>query len=275
MNDIAMFIAKHLHLDMARALNIFFNEDMRIAERCAGLTLARGERVGEVRCVINLTHPLTAAPRDSLNQHWISNLGGLLAKERRILIFADIARGHGHTRRGHQFLGGILQAHCGDARRVRPHPDQASIDNRLRKFRIFREEAIAGMDCLCASRLGSGDDLLAHQIAFPRRRRPDMHRRIGFLHMQRLRIGIRIDRYCADSHFSRRADNPESNLAPIGDEERLDHELELSNTSPDRGGGPPADGWWWRGWCSTQAATIVARASSRLCRTYMAGKRKI
>ena len=234
MNDIAMFIPKHLHLDMARALNIFFNKDMRIAERCAGLTLARGERVVEIGCVIDLTHPLAAATRNSLNQHRISNLGGALLEERRILIFAHIARGHGHTRRGHQFLGGILQAHCGDARRVRPHPDQASIDNRLRKFRIFGQKAIAGMDCLCASRLGSGDDLLAHQIAFPRRRRSNMHRRIGFLHMQRLRIGVRIDSNCADTHFSGRADNPASNLAPIGDEERLDYLAHIRNT-PKRG----------------------------------------
>ena len=61
-----------------------------------------------------------------------------------------------------------------------------------------------------------------------------MHRRIGVLHMQRLRIGIRIDRYCANPHIPRRADNPASNLAPIGDEERLDYLAHIRNT-PKRG----------------------------------------
>jgi hypothetical protein len=41
--------------------------------------------------------------------------------------------------------------------------------------------------------------------------------------MQRLGIGVRIDGNSADTHRPRSADDPASNFAPIGDEERFDH----------------------------------------------------
>ena len=40
MHHFAVGVAKHLHLDMTWALNIFLNQDMRVAERSTGLALA-------------------------------------------------------------------------------------------------------------------------------------------------------------------------------------------------------------------------------------------
>ena len=87
---------------------------------------------------------------------------------------------------------------------------------------IFGQEAIAGMDRLRFGGERGGDDFLANQIALARRRRPDMHRLIRLPHMQRLGIGIRIDRDRVDTHGARGADDPASNFAPVGDEEGLD-----------------------------------------------------
>jgi len=50
-----------------------------------------------------------------------------------------------------------------------------------------------------------------------------MHRRIGFAHMQRLGIGIRIDRNGADPHGAGRADDPAGDFAPICDEDAVEH----------------------------------------------------
>jgi hypothetical protein len=87
-----------------------------------------------------------------------------------------------------------------DAGRRRADPDQPRIDHGLRELGILGQEAIAGVDRLRAGRLRRRDDPLAHQIAFPRRRRPDMHCRIGLAHMQRIGVRIRIDRDRADAH---------------------------------------------------------------------------
>ena len=61
-----------------------------------------------------------------------------------------------------------------------------------------------------------------------------MHSLIGFLHMQCLGIGIRINRDGANAHGLRRADNPAGDLAAIGNEKRLDHLGHIRNT-PKRG----------------------------------------
>ena len=234
MNDVAVGVAKHLHLNMARALDILFNQDMRIAERGGSLSLTRGERVGEISRSFDLAHPLAAATCDGLNEHGVADLSGAFLKKRWVLIIAYIARRHGHARLGHQCLGCILQAHRGDAARVRPDPDEASVDHGLRKFGVFREETIARMDSLGSAGLCRGDNLLTHQIALTRRRRPDMHCLVGFPHMQRLSISIRIDCNRANAHVARGTDNPASNLAPIGDEEGLNHLAHIRNT-PKRG----------------------------------------
>lgn len=42
-------------------------------------------------------------------------------------------------------------------------------------------------------------------------------------HMQRIGIGIRIDRNGGDAHLLRRLDDPAGNLAAIGDKDFLDH----------------------------------------------------
>ncbi len=65
-----------------------------------------------------------------------------------------------------------------------------------------------------------------------------MHRLIGLAHMQRLGIGIRINRNGTNAHRPRGADDAASDFAPVGDEEGLDH----AKSSPERGGGPEGVG---------------------------------
>jgi len=54
-----------------------------------------------------------------------------------------------------------------------------------------------------------------------------MHRLIRLPHVQRLRIGIRINRDRADTHRPRGADDPAGDLAAICDEEGLDHAFRI------------------------------------------------
>ena len=82
-----------------------------------------------------------------------------------------------------------------------------------------------------------------------------MHSLVGFAHMQRLGISIRIDRNRANAHVARGADNPAGNFTSIGYEERLDQLTHIRNT-PKRGAS------------STGAFRAAAKASpntSRVC----------
>src|SRR2546423_1025149 len=71
--------------------------------------------------------------------------------------------------------------------------------------------------------LAGGNDLLDLQITFRRRWRTDMHRRVGHLDVQRVAVGIGIDRDGRNSHLARRADDPAGDLAAIGDQDALEH----------------------------------------------------
>src|SRR3546814_27186 len=137
------------------------------------------------------------------------------------------------------------------------------------------------MNRLGAGRLRGSDDLLADQITLTRRRRPDMHGLIGLAHMQRLGVGVRIDRDGPDTHLARGADDAAGDFAAVGDEEGVDH----ARSSPERGGGPSAG--WWRGTgglpCrslifiarSLHTSTIRITAVSKLVMIAVAGTRRV
>ena len=66
MDDIAMRIAEHLDLDMARFLDVFFEEETRIAEARFGLAAGQAKAFGELGIVARDAHALAAAARDGL-----------------------------------------------------------------------------------------------------------------------------------------------------------------------------------------------------------------
>src|SRR5579884_4159202 len=79
-------------------------------------------------------------------------------------------------------------------------------------------------------RLGAGlparlDDTVDLQIALRRRWRADAHRLIRLAHMQRVGVGIGIDRHRLDAHAARRAHDAAGDLAAIGDEDLAEHEV--------------------------------------------------
>ncbi len=90
--------------------------------------------------------------------------------------------------------------------------------NRVHETCIFGEKPIARMDSLCAGFLRSLYDRTDIQIALRRNGRADAHRLVGHLHMQRLGVGIGIDRDSDDAKLARRADDPAGNFSAIGNQ---------------------------------------------------------
>ena len=89
---------------------------------------------------------------------------------------------------------------------------------------VFRQEAVAGMDGLGAGRQCCSDDLVGAQIAFRNGRGADMHGLVGHGDMQRLRVGVGIDRDRAHAQPPRRAHDAAGDLAAIGDQDFLEHQ---------------------------------------------------
>ena len=101
-------ITKHLHLNMARAGDVFLNQHVSIAKSGFRLRLGRGKRLFKRFRLLSQPHSLTAAASYRLDQNRIANLGRLRLQMRGLLIGPLIARHNWYARRCHQFLCRVL-----------------------------------------------------------------------------------------------------------------------------------------------------------------------
>jgi hypothetical protein len=72
--------------------------------------------------------------------------------------------------------------------------------------------------------LGAGaaaglDDPLDDEIRVGGGARADRHGLVGHLDMQRVAVGVGIDRHRGDAHAARRLDDPAGDLAAVGDQD--------------------------------------------------------
>ena len=112
---------------------------------------------------------------------------------------------------------------------IGPDEDDAGCRKRARKGLALGQEAVAGMHGFGAGLAAGLDDLLDHQIAFGRRRRPDQDRIIGHFDMQRVAVGLGIDRDRLDPHAAGSLDDPAGDLAAIRDQNSFEHGLLTCN----------------------------------------------
>ena len=230
MDDLAVPVAKHLHLDMARTGNIAFDQHPVVTERRSPLALGAGQTGGEIGRIIDPFHTLAAAARDRLDQHRIADPRRLGRQGLFRLVRALIAGRHRHPGLDHQLLGRVLQTHGANRGRVRPDPDQARRRDGLGEVGVLAQEAISGVDRLCAGRLGRSQHLGAVQIRFARRRRTDQHRLVGFAHMQGVGVRLGIDGDGANPHPLGGAEDTAGDFAAIGDKDGLEHEAVLAGS---------------------------------------------
>ena len=232
MHDIAVSVAEYLHFDMARTGDVFFQQDPVVTEGGGGFAFAGGQRFVEPRRAVHPPHALAAATRHRLDQHRIADRIRLLLQARGCLVLAKIARRHRHAGRLHQFLGRVLATHGPDGGRRRADPDQSRVHHALREFRIFRQEPVAGMNCVRARIARRRQNLSRIQIAFPRRGGADAQRTVGLARKRHARIGVREYGNCFDAHAPGGADDPPCDFAPIGNQQASHHHI---RNRPNRG----------------------------------------
>src|SRR5690606_27313285 len=139
-DDVALAVAEHLHLDVARAGDVFLDQDPRVAEGGLALSLGRGEAVGEVLGPVDLLHALAAAAGDRLDQHRIADGVGFPTQALGGLVVAEIAGGDRHAGLDHQSLGGVFQAHGADGGGRRADPDQTGGHDGLGEVGVLGQE---------------------------------------------------------------------------------------------------------------------------------------
>ena len=104
MDGVALAVAEHLDLDVARLLQVFLDVDGVVAEGRLGFGARGGERGGELVLVLRDLHAAAAAAGGRLDQHRIADLAG---ERERLGVGVDAALGARHDRNAEP-LGGAL-----------------------------------------------------------------------------------------------------------------------------------------------------------------------
>src|ERR1700687_955429 len=133
------------------------------------------------------------------------------------------ARQHRHPGGGRRLAGLRLVAHGADHSRARPDPAEPALLEHLGEMGVLGQEAVAGMDGVGAGDLGRRDDARDVEIAGRRGGRADADVLVGIGDVQAVAVGGRADGDGLDAELAARLDDPQGDLAAVGDEDLLEH----------------------------------------------------
>jgi hypothetical protein len=223
MDDVAVPVAEHLDLDVARILDELLDEHPVVAEARLGLRAGQCEALLGLLRAVGDAHALAAAAGRGLDHHGIADLGGDPHRLPGVGDFAQEPRHRRYLGPGRRFLALDLVAHGGDRARVGPDEGDAGLGQRDRERLALGEKPVARMH-----RLGSGlpaglDDLLDDEIGLRRRRRPDGDRLVRHLDVQGIAVCLGIDRDRGNAQPACRPDDAAGDLAAVGDQDLLEH----------------------------------------------------
>ena len=232
-DDVAVRVADHLHLDVAGAGEEALDEHAVAAEARQRLPPGRGQRLLEITGAVDDAHSAAAAAGRGLDQQGI----GDAVVARRLLGVALEDRDAGAD-------GGLLRAHLVadqvDRLGRRPDEHQPGVAARARQPGVLRQEAVARVDRLRAAAQRRRDDVLDRQVGL------DAQRGVGLADVRRRAVGVRVERDRPDAQAPQRPDQPPGDLAAVGDHDAREghrraargrpHELNRTAGAPSRGG---------------------------------------
>ena len=123
----------------------------------------------------------------------------------------------------HGGAGVLLEAHGFDDGRFGPDESDPAGFADIGETGVFAEEAVAGVDGIDVGNFSGADDRRDVEVAAGALGGADADGLIGKANVERVAIRFRVDSDGADTEFLARADDAERDLAPIGDENLLEH----------------------------------------------------
>ena len=130
-DDVAVRIAEHLHLDVARLLDELLDEHPVVAERRPRFVLAADEALPGLGVRARDAQALAAAAGARLDHHRVADLLRDLDRVRRVADHVGVAGDRADLGLLGELLGGDLVAHAGDRLDVRADEDDARLLERL------------------------------------------------------------------------------------------------------------------------------------------------
>jgi len=219
-----MLVGDDLDLDVARPLDVLLDVHRVVAEGVLRLAARRVERPGELLGLAHHPHPLAPPTGRRLEQDRIAEALGHLRGLRGVAQRLGRAGNDGDAGANGQLPRRRLAPHGGDGLGGRADEDEPRVAHEAREPLALRQEAVSGVDRLGAHPLRHLDDAIALEVALARRGRADVDRLVGFTHVRRLHVGVGVHRHRANPHLATGANDPQGDLAAVGDQELAEHQ---------------------------------------------------
>jgi hypothetical protein len=202
-DDVPVRVGEHLHLDVPAVLDVLLDQDRVVAERGGGLALRGGHRGVVLPGGADDAHALAAPAGGGLDQHG----------EVHVACRAPPWH-HRHARGDCDLPGGVLAPHLLHDRGGRADQLEAGRLDGARELGALGEEAVPGVDRVGVGGPGGGDHLVDREVA------ADPDGVVGLAHVRRLPVEVGVDRDAAQARRAAPADDPQRDLAAVGDQDR-------------------------------------------------------
>ena len=222
-HDIAVLVSEHLELNVAGALDELLHVEVAVAESVGGLGGGLLIQGGQIVGAAADAHAATAAAGDGFEDDGIADGPGPLERLALALDDAVGAGEDGHLGFLHRLPGGGFLAHepCDLGRR----PDELDIGGAadFGEVGVFAEQAVARVNGIDVGDLSGGDHGGDVEIAFGGARGADADGLVGEANVERVAVGLAVDRDGADAHLFAGADDAKGDLTSIRDQDFLKH----------------------------------------------------
>src|SRR5581483_11372778 len=225
MDDIAVIVGQHLELDVPRPLQKLLHVHLIVAEGRARLRAGDADGVEERGLTVHNAHAASAAAARSLDDDRIADLAGDAQVFLRVITQRPVgSRDARHPVTLHHADRGHFVAHGANGLRPRTDEYETAVLHALREIRVLRQEPVAGMDTDRVGDLRGADDRRHVEVARRRGWRADADGLIREQHVLQAVIGGGMDRDGLDAELAAGAQDAQSNLAAVGDDDLLQHD---------------------------------------------------
>src|ERR1019366_7360484 len=231
-DNVAVLVAQHLELDVARVLDIAFQVKVAVAEGARGLRLRLTVKAGQLIFIAHYAHAAPPAPRRGLEDDRKADLTRPLA---RFFIGGDHAVRAGKDGHAVLFHGGasfFFFAHQPDD--IGSGSDELDVTAfaDFGEVGVLRKQAVTGMDGVHVGDFGGADHRGNVEITLRQLRRANANRLIGKAHMQRIAIRFTVDCDGPDAEFLACANDAQRDLAAIRYQNFLEHDGKALSCQP-------------------------------------------
>ena len=218
-DHVAVLVGEHLRLHVARLVQVPLNEALAATEGGHRLPGGRLEQRGDLLDGPGHLQPPAAAAESGLDR----NRQAVLGREPDHLVgVADRLGGTGYQRSTDPLgdvPGRYLVAEVADGLRGRADPDQPGVEDRLGEPGVLGQKAIAWVYRVRAGSRRHVDELVDAQVRLGGRVTAESVGLVGEASMRRLAVRVGVDGDAAQPGVAARPDDPDRDLAPVGDKD--------------------------------------------------------